>query len=219
MVANTETSTLEYLVSPAKLAGSALWSHGGFLSLPDLLTKEIAERLAAEAAEVRPKAVRTVHREIANFEERGGKPARAFRSGPAQDLHRNVYCSARVISMLSGLCNLPVVALGAGTFSYYEEPGDFLGLHRDIIGCDLAIISCLSSSSIEIGEGCLVAYPNHIDAPLSTIRKIGRTAASPIPLAFGETVVILGGFVAHEVTPMAAGNERIIAVTCYRLVA
>ncbi len=218
MAANTAASTLEALLPPDKLAASVLWSHGGFLGLPDLLTKPIAQKLAVEALAIRPKGVRTVHREITDFEERGGKPARAFRSSPAQELHRGVYCSDRILSMLSDLCGIPVVALGAGTFSYYEEPGDFLGLHRDIIGCDLAVISCLSASSLEIDDGCLMAYPNHIDATFSAIRKAGRGAAVPVPLGFSESVVILGGFVAHEVTPMTAGNERIIAVTCYRLV-
>ena len=39
----------------------------------------------------------------------------------------------------------------------------------------------------------------------------------PIPLRPGETALLLGGLVPHEVTPVAAGQDRIVAIHCYQL--
>ena len=37
-----------------------------------------------------------------------------------------------------------------------------------------------------------------------------------MPLTRGETIVLLGGILPHEVIPMAEGQERIVSVMCYR---
>jgi len=49
------------------------------------------------------------------------------------------------------------------------------------------------------------------------VRAAGACAATPVPLDPGQTVALLGGIVPHEVTPMAADQERIVAVMCYRM--
>jgi hypothetical protein len=111
---------------------------------------------------------------------------------------------------------LAVAPTGGGTYTYYEQPGDFLALHRDIVRCDLAAITCLSEACATPGGGLLV-YPRHATEPLSGARAAGRTAATRVPLGPGDTATLLGGIVPHEVTAMQAGQERIVSVMCYRL--
>ncbi|HEY6375477.1 MAG TPA: hypothetical protein VIX90_08120, partial [Edaphobacter sp.] len=65
--------------------------------------------------------------------------------------------------------------------------------------------------------GELVIYPQFIREPLSTVRSAGRAAGTFIPLDRGQTIILLGGLVPHEVAPSGAGQERIVAINCYRV--
>jgi len=38
-----------------------------------------------------------------------------------------------------------------------------------------------------------------------------------LPLKRGQAAVLLGGLVPHEVLPMSEGQERIVAINCYRV--
>jgi hypothetical protein len=51
---------------------------------------------------------------------------------------------------------------------------------------------------------------------LSTARASGRSAGTSIPLDRGHTMILLGGIVPHEVAPASPGQERIVAINCYR---
>jgi hypothetical protein len=121
-----------------------------------------------------------------------------------------------MVAALSRICGVEVVQTGGGTYSYYENPGDFLALHRDVVKCDVAVITCLSLKVPDISAGGLHVYPDYIEEPLSRVRAAGRGAGRVAPLARGETIVLFGGILPHEVTPMAAGQERIVSVMCYR---
>ena len=121
-----------------------------------------------------------------------------------------------MVSALGRICGAEVAPTGGGTYSYYENPGDFLALHRDVVRCDVAVISCLSLSAVGSSAGELHVYPAYIGEPLSRVRSAGREAGRAAPLARGQTVVLFGGILPHEVTPMAPGQERIVSVMCYR---
>jgi hypothetical protein len=50
------------------------------------------------------------------------------------------------------------VPTGGRTYTYYEQPGDFLALYREIVTCDLAVIACLvDTGKASAGGGLLVA--------------------------------------------------------------
>jgi hypothetical protein len=117
---------------------------------------------------------------------------------------------------LGRLCGITVSATGGGTYIYYEEPGDFLAVHRDVVDCDLAVITSLTDSRVDGSAGELVVYPEFIREPLSKVRTAGRTSGTLVPLGRGQTIILLGGIVPHEVAPMCAGQERIVAINCYR---
>ena len=65
--------------------------------------------------------------------------------------------------------------------------------------------------------GELVVYPDFIREPLSTVRAAGRSAGISVPLDRGHSMILLGGILPHEVAPTSPGQERIVAINCYRL--
>jgi hypothetical protein len=78
------------------------------------------------------------------------------------------------------------------------------------------VITALTPCTRNRTDGELVVYPDFLREPLSTVRAAGRTAGSPVPLDRGHTMILLGGIVPHEVAPTCAGQERIVAINCYR---
>ena len=106
---------------------------------------------------------------------------------------------------------------GSGSYSYYEEPGDFLALHRDILQCDLTVITCLMARRMAGPTGELTIYPGLLREPLSVARAAGRQAGTVVALEPGQSVLLLGGLVPHEMTPTAGGQERIVAINCFRI--
>jgi hypothetical protein len=117
---------------------------------------------------------------------------------------------------LAAVCGVAVSASGGGTYSYYEQAGDFLAIHRDVLACDIAVITSLTPCTMDCPAGELIVYPHSIREPLSTVRAAGRSAGTPVPLDRGHTIILLGGIVPHEVAPTSPGQERIVAINCYR---
>ncbi len=165
---------------------------------------------------MRVEAERMLVAESDGTEGRGGFPARAYRSGPGRELHWGLHGCQQMAETLAGICGLGVSASGCGTYSYYEQTGDFLALHRDVPQCDIALITALTSCTMDCPAGELVVYPDLIRDPLSTVRTAGRSAGTSVPLDRGHTMILLGGIVPHEVAPTSPGQERIVAINCYR---
>jgi hypothetical protein len=201
---------------PNEILQSRLLAAGGYLVVCGLFDEETLQGMCAEADVVRPEAPRVFVEDSDGTEGRGGYPARAYRSGPARDLHWALYGCQQMAETLGRLCGITVSATGGGTYIYYEEPGDFLAVHRDVVDCDLAVITSLTDSRVDGSAGELVVYPEFIREPLSKVRTAGRTSGTLVPLGRGQTIILLGGIVPHEVAPMCAGQERIVAINCYR---
>lgn len=209
---------------PAALAASPLLRRGGFDVFQGMLDRAMLRALRAEALESRAAAQPNDVLADDGEEVRGGNPARSFLSasgGPFQDAF---YQAPWMAELLGGLAGTRVVPTGGrGTFSYYARPGDFLALHRDVEACDVAVISCLQDGCLQDGPGArdggggsLRVYPGRIAEPLSAIRRSPERGAVVLRLLPGQTLVILGGLVPHTVLPVAAGQERIVSVLCYR---
>ncbi len=92
----------------------------------------------------------------------------------------------------------------------------FSAVHRDVLQCDIAVITSLTRCTMDCPAGELVVYPDLIREPLSTARAAGRSAGTSVPLDRGHTMILLGGIVPHEVAPASPGQERIVAINCYR---
>jgi hypothetical protein len=201
---------------PEEILQSPLLAAGGYLVVRGLFDEETLQGLRAEAEIARAEAERMLVADSDGTEGRGGFPARAFLVGSGSDLHWGLHGCQQMAETLGCLCGFAVSATGGGTYSYYEQTGDFLALHRDVLQCDVAVITSLTHCAADGSTGELVVYPEFIREPLSAVRSAGRASGICVPLDRGHTIILLGGIVPHEVAPTCAGQERIVAINCYR---
>jgi hypothetical protein len=81
----------------------------------------------------------------------------------------------------------------------------------------VAIIMCLIHSGGDAKRGVLLLYPQFSREPLSAARDAGRESAVPTDLAPGQSIVLLGGLIPHEIVAMDAAERRVVSVMCYRV--
>ena len=220
MLANNDPSTTinEWEFNPPEeVLQSRLFAAGGYFVVAGLFDEDTLQALRAEADAARSEGQRAIVPDSDGTEGRGGVPARCYRSGAGGELHWGLHGCEQMADTLARVCGAKIIATGGGTYSYYEEEGDFLAVHRDVLQCDVAVITALTHSRVEGSTGELVIYPQFIREPLSTVRSIGRSAGTYVPLDRGQTIILLGGLVPHEVAPTGPGQERIVAINCYRI--
>jgi len=205
-------------VVPKSLAASRIWTHGGYLAVSGLIASGFLEALKAEAEPARRAGQRAIVPVSDSTEGRGGSPARAFRSSPGGEVHWALHGSPQLADALGQLCGVAMRSTGGGTYSFYEQEGDFLALHRDVVSCDIALITCLTQRHSEQPAGGLLVYPGRHCQGLSQVRAAGNAMGVSVSLLPGDTAILLGGLVPHEVTPVTAGQERVVAINCYRLI-
>jgi hypothetical protein len=202
---------------PAEVLQSRLFAAGGYLVVRGFFDEVTLQELRAEADQVRLDAQRMLVADSDGTEGRGGFPARAYLSGPGRELHWELHGCQQMAETLATVCGLGVSASGSGTYSFYEQTGDFLAIHRDVEQCDMAVITSLTGCRMDCPAGELVVYPDFTREPLSAVRAAGRGAGVSVPLDRGHSMILLGGILPHEVAPTSPGQERIVAINCYRL--
>jgi hypothetical protein len=95
-------------------------------------------------------------------------------------------------------------------------PRDFLTIHRDVMTCDVALITCLEETGVHDSGGKLCFYPQRIWELLGANRREPTKGAVPMRLAPGDTAVLLGGVVPHCTLPVSGGQRRVVSLLCYR---
>lgn len=192
---------------------------GGFAVYEGLLAPETEAELLREATEEMEYAQHQENWEPNADEWRGGTPERKLLTSSGGGVQDALYESESLQSFLGQLCQCCVVPSGnRGSYSYYARENDFLGLHRDIDTCDVAVICCLYDNGVpDSSGGSLILYPWRFDDPLSAIRDQPAAGALEVKLNAGQTLVILGGQVPHRIQPVHAGQVRIVSVLCFRL--
>jgi hypothetical protein len=199
------------------LAASAFVRGGGWVVLPDLFAAHTFAALSDEARRLESQAVRSVWTGSEREEWRGGDPARAYAAAPGGPVQYSVFASPDMARVLTQVCGVAVVLSGAGTYSYYHQPGDFLALHRDVLQCDVAVLTCvMDTGGGAPGRGALRLYPAFAREPLSVVRSSPDPRPTDIVLGPGQTAVLFGGLVPHEVRPMAGGQRRTMSVMCFQ---
>lgn len=182
-----------------------------------LVEPDLLRWLQAEAQAARAGATEACVVEDEPAEWRGGVPARAFLTapgGPVQDAFYGADWLAGILSGLTGRTCAPTAE--RGTFNYYARPGDHLALHRDVEGCDVAVITCLlRRGPYGAGGGHLLLYPECAGLPLTAARQAGSTTM-PVDLGEGQTLIMLGGEVPHRLLPLGGGQERVVSVLCFK---
>ena len=199
---------------------SRLLARGGFDVYEGLLEDRFQQQLFTEAQMQYAEAVACDVAVSDGEEVRGGVPERRFLSSSGGVVQDSFYRAPWVLAFLRELTAAELVPSGErGTYSYYVRPGDFLGLHRDIVTCDVAVITCLSNGTIDNASdgGHLCLYPERIDEPLSAIRATPEKGALKLLLKPGQTIVMYGGIVPHALLPVTPGQERIVSVLCYKI--
>ncbi len=181
------------------------------------MTPELLQQLATECDRARPGARRQRRPGSTVDGYRGGQPARRLLSAEGGPVQSAFYRDPRLCEALSRLCGFTLYPAGAlGSYSYYEGRGAFLGLHRDIPGCDVALITCLERDAGVDTGGALRLYPGAFREPLQSIDR-RRTAHVDLQIRGGQSVVLLGGWIPHEVLPTTDGHLRRISLLCFSI--
>jgi hypothetical protein len=152
-----------------------------------------------------------------NCDGRGGVPPRQLSTAPGGPVQDELYWSPYLHWFLSQLCGGPIRPSGSrGSYSYYVAPADHLGLHLDIVTCDVTVISVLADSSSDCG-GALALQRDSVGVPLSILRRSAHVREEVVKASAGSTIVILGGLVPHRVLPLTMG-QRVISALCFEAV-
>jgi hypothetical protein len=190
---------------------------GGFAIFDGLHGLPHPTALLHEALNLARHAERQHHDIDAAEDSRGGVPNRRLFSSPGGAIQYASYASGELLHSVTDAVGTSVQPSGLqGTYSYYVRPGDYLGLHRDIEECDVAVITCLCDVGGAVDSGALQLYPERIAEPLSRIRSTPDKGLMSVHLRPGQTIILLGGYVPHATTAMGNGQKRIISVLCFR---
>lgn len=198
------------------MARAPIVAGGGSLVVDDLITGPWFLALRAEGLAARVTAREQVRIETDPGNWRSGNPARYLASAEGGPVQSAIYADHGLSARLAEFAGLPVRPTGGqGTYSYYDRPGHFLGLHRDIRRCDLTLITCLHRSGAASPSGALRLYPKALVTPLASIGP--ETPVRDVEMQPGQSVLLLGGCVPHEVLPAAEGFSRSISVLCFEI--
>ena len=204
---------------PAAIARSRLMQNGGF-AVYEGMVDDGGRRLLREAMQQLRSATDCCVRASDHADGRGGVPARRFLTAPGGLVQRRAYTSPSALAFLRRLTHTSLQPTGAlGTYSYYARTGDYLALHRDIVTCDVSVITCLADSAQGTGGGLLCLYPGRTAESLAAIRATPAHGAFSIRLRPAQTIVFYGGIVPHALLPVSPSQVRIVSVLCYRILA
>ena len=200
-----------------RLAASDLMRMGGAVvtSLADAAT---VSALRDEALVLWDSAETVYVAEPRDEDWKRGNPDRWLDWATGGPALRRFYRRGDVLDLLRRLTGIAWEPSGdQGMYSYYRRPGQYLGLHRDIDTCDLAIITCVHDAvAVDPGNsGTLCLYPERIAEPLSQMRATPDRGRVYLRLPVGRSLILLGGMIPHTLLPVTPGHVRIVAPLCY----
>jgi hypothetical protein len=200
------------------LRGGPLGAAGGVAVLDGVPDPRSCAALLAEAYGAYPGSSRQDLRDGDGAQGRGGMPPRALRTAGGGELQDALYASPALHAFLGAHCGARIVPTGnRGSYSYYVEPGDFLGPHLDIDTCDVTLITVLhDDTDPREAAGGLAVYPHQFGAPLHRIRAAPAQGVGLIKARPGQSILLLGGLVPHHVVPLGASGQRIISALCFQ---
>ena len=106
-------------------------ANGGFMMFDDLLSVDNFRALCEEGQRHRKQATecQRLEHDVSGF--RTGNPARWLATAAGGEVQRGIYHDSALARKIATLCGCRVNPTGGqGTYSYYDRPGHFLGLHR-----------------------------------------------------------------------------------------
>jgi hypothetical protein len=200
------------------LSSPLVTEHRGFTTYDRLVPADALAEMTEEAREAYWQAREQRQQRRVGDEGRRSHPPRRLVSGGGGAAQDEVYQSGWLRDVLADLCRLPVEATGSrGSVNYYTRAGDFMGLHLDVVECELVVLTVLADRSDPDDQwGAYELFPGHVGAPLSSVRA-GAPDRVVTKLGPGQSLVLFGGLVPHLVRPVRDGQHRIVSALCFRV--
>ena len=149
---------------------------------------------------------------------RGGTPARSIQSvagGPVQDA---LFGSHALSAFVAQQVQAPIRPHGVrASYSIYAGEGAHLGIHRDVPGCDLALVTCLHDSDADAQGGAIDVWFDQTTAPLNEIRDRCDLGYTRLALQPGQTMLMHGGVLPHCIPPLRGDRVRIVSLMCFEM--
>lgn len=203
----------------SRLRHSTLLHAGGYGIYRGLIEPSWIEGMLLEAT-VGGQRVDQVASGTDTEDIRGGQPARRIgcvEGGPRQD---ELFGSVALQRFVANEVGLPIRRCGTrASYSIYAGPQAHLDVHRDVPGCDLALITCLYDSDPLAGEGAIDLWLDDLTTPLRNIRAQVERRRSRLALLPGDSLLIHGGMIPHRIPPHGADRLRIVSLMCFEIVA
>ena len=190
----------------------------GALKISNLLPPDWFDALRSEGLAARRLAEDQYKNEPDADVWRSGNPNRYLASARGGEIQTTIYQDPGISVRLGRLTGRALRPTGTeGTYSYYDRPGHHLGLHRDIKTCDVTLITCLERQESDVPSGALRTYPKSAMSALSEIDE--HTQFYDIEMTVGQSILLLGGCIPHEVLPVAEGFSRGVSILCFEMIA
>jgi hypothetical protein len=200
-----------------RVAHSPLLPAGGMALLDGLFAPEVLQALVQEALQGHPTPCQ--HPADADTEQvRGGTPARQLLSVDGGPIQQGLYAHPDLLALVAGYVGSPVRPCGTqASYSIYRDAGAHLDVHRDVVGCDLALITCLYDNDPGAAGGCTEVWFDEGLTPLDRLRQGTGSRPTQLALLPGQTMLLHGGVLPHRILPTEAGRLRIVSLMCFEM--
>lgn len=198
-----------------RLRHSSLLCAGGYGVYRGLIDPDLVSGMLTEALTGASRTDQCVL-EGDNEDVRGGQPARQVLSVDGGHLQDELFSSSLLQMFVANEVGLTVHPCGGrASYSIYAGPGAHLDVHRDVPGCDLALVTCLYDSAPSAGAGAVDLWLDDLTTPLSAIRANPDEKRSRLTLLPGDSLLIHGGLIPHRIPAPETDRLRVVSLMCF----
>ncbi len=203
-----------------RVQASPLLGRGGVDRDRGLIDRRLLGRLLDEARSATPRLDVVTDADHQDTEQvRGGCPRRRLRSIAGGPVQSALFADPALAAFVSGEVGAPARPCGSqASFTWYRGDGSHLGIHRDIVGCDVALITCVDDDAPDADGGALDVWLDDGLTPLDILRADPDRGRTRIPLAAGDSMLIHGGVLPHRVPALHGRRSRIVSLMCFEIV-
>jgi len=198
-----------------RVGRSPLLARGGIGIYRGLFDRPTLAQLRIEAT-TRPRRVDVVAPGLDAEPVRGGTPARQMIGVDGGLCQSAIFGSPDLAAFVAGEVDAPAVPCGKqASYTIYAGPDAYLDIHRDVTGCDVALITCLHDSDAQARGGAIDFWPEDLATPLVELRARPDRRRARFSLEPGDSLLIHGGVLPHRIPPADADRLRIVSLMCF----
>lgn len=199
----------------ARLQHSRLLVAGGYGIYQGLVARQWQAEMLEEALRGEGRADE-VASGIDTEEVRGGSPARRMVCVEGGEILDELYAARALMDFVADEVGMAVRRCGMrASYTIYDGAASHLDVHRDVQGCDIALVTCLHDSNPSKGGGAIDLWLDDLATPLGEIRAHPDRGRSRLRLAAGDSLLIHGGLVPHRVPPCGGDRLRVVSLMCF----